>query len=33
MDWKCHRYSPVSMSMATIALENRFIPARSEPVL
>src|SRR5436190_135970 len=31
IDWKCHLYSPVSRSMATIELENRLSPARCEP--
>src|ERR1041384_920741 len=31
IDWKCQRYSPVFMSIATIELENRFWPPRSDP--
>jgi hypothetical protein len=31
MDWKCQRYAPVRMSIATIELENRFRPPRCEP--
>src|SRR5437763_14397205 len=30
-DWKCHLYAPVFRSIATIELENRLSPGRSEP--
>ena len=31
IDWKCHLYSPLFKSSATIELANRFCPGRDEP--